>query len=70
MGVALIVGTDKGGMIFRAEPNRSAWSAGELIFRGWRVTAATRDQHGRFYVAVAGEVFGCAILASFSAVAG
>ena len=40
MSVALIVGTDKGGMIFQADESRTNWRSSELIFRGWRVTAA------------------------------
>lgn len=64
MGVVLIVGTDKGGLIARADDAREHWELGPLAFPGWRVTAATRDRSGRTYVAVAAEIFGCAILAS------
>ena len=64
MGVALIVGTDKGGLIARSDDAREHWELGPLIFPGWRVTAATRDSAGRSYVGVAAEIFGCAILAS------
>lgn len=64
MGVVVIVGTDKGGMLLRADDARRHWEVGELSFRGWRVTAAARDPGGRTYVAVAGEVFGCALMAS------
>jgi hypothetical protein len=51
-------------VLLRAEDARERWEIGELDFRGWRVTAAARDGGGRTYVAVATEVFGCAILAS------
>jgi hypothetical protein len=64
MAVVVIVGTDKGGMLLRADDARERFELGELRFRGWRVTAAARDPGGRTYVAVAGEVFGSAILAS------
>lgn len=64
MSIALLVGTDKGGMIFQADDQRQSWVQGDLAFRGWRVTAAARDSTGRFYVAVAGEIFGCALLYS------
>ena len=64
MAVLVIVGTDKGGMLLRADDSRERWELGELGFRGWRVTSATRDPGGRTYVAVALESFGNAILAS------
>jgi hypothetical protein len=64
MGVVVIVGTDKGGVLIRSDEAREQWDPGELSFRGWRVTAATRDPGGRTYLAVALESFGCAILAS------
>ncbi len=64
MGVVVIVGTDKGGMLLRADDAREHWEFGELEFRGWRVTSATRDPQGRTYLAVALESFGNAILAS------
>jgi photosystem II stability/assembly factor-like uncharacterized protein len=64
MSVVVIVGTDKGGMLLRADDAREKWELGDLVFRGWRVTAAARDPGGRTYVAVALESFGNAILAS------
>jgi photosystem II stability/assembly factor-like uncharacterized protein len=64
LAVVVIVGTDKGGVLVRSDEQREHWDPGELTFRGWRVTAATRDPGGRFYVAVALESFGSAILAS------
>lgn len=64
MAVVVIVGTDKGGMLLRADDSREHWELGELIFRGWRVTAATRDAGSRTYVGVASEMFGSSILAS------
>lgn len=64
MAVVVIVGTDKGAMLLRSDDARERWELGELVMRGWRVTAAARDPGGRTYVAVATEVFGSAILAS------
>jgi photosystem II stability/assembly factor-like uncharacterized protein len=64
MAVVVIVGTDKGGMVLRSDDAREHWDLGELEFRGWRVTAATRDPGGRTYVAVALESFGNALLVS------
>ena len=64
MAVLVVVGTDKGGMLLRADDAREHWDFGELTFRGWRVTSAARDPRGRTYLAVALESFGNAILAS------
>jgi len=51
-------------MLLRADDSREYWELGELIFRGWRVTAAARDAGSRTYVGVASEMFGSSILAS------
>ncbi len=64
MAMVVIVGTDKGGMLLRSDDAREHWEPGELGFRGWRVTSATRDPDGRTYLAVALESFGNAVLAS------
>jgi hypothetical protein len=64
MSVCLIVGTDKGGMLLRSDEAREQWPLGEMAFRGWRVTAAARDDSGRFYLAVATEGFGNGIMVS------
>ena len=64
MPVTLIVGTDKGGMLLRADDDREQWEVGELGFPGWRVTAAARDATGRTYLGVALESFGNAVLVS------
>ena len=47
MGVVVIVGTDKGGVLLRADDAREHWEIGALGFRGWRVTSAARDPGGR-----------------------
>jgi hypothetical protein len=64
MPVTLIVGTDKGGMLLRADDDREQGEVGELGFPGWRVTAAARDATGRTYLGVALESFGNAVLVS------
>ncbi len=65
MGVVLVVGTDKGGILLRADDARGHWDIGKLGFRGWRVTAAARDPGGRTYLAVHAEAsYRCAVLAS------
>ena len=65
MGVVLIVGTDKGGMLLRADDAREHWEVGPLGFRGWRVTSAARDPGGRTYLGVCAESsFRNAVLAS------
>ena len=44
MGVVVIVGTDKGGMLIRADDAREHWELGELAFRGWRGVPGHRGQ--------------------------
>jgi hypothetical protein len=63
VSVALLIGTDKGGVIARSD-DRRRWRIGELDLRGWRVTCAARDRAGRTFVGVANESYGNAILAS------
>ena len=55
MAVVLIVGTDKGDMLLRADDAREHWDVGPLGFRGWRVTSAARDAGGRTYLGVHAE---------------
>jgi photosystem II stability/assembly factor-like uncharacterized protein len=64
MGVLVIVGTAKGAALLRSDTSRQSWDVDALRMKGWAVTAATRDARGRYYVAVAADVFGPAILAS------
>jgi len=64
MSVAVIVGTDKGAAVLRSDEARRRWDVDALQLPGWRVTASTRDQQGRFYVAVASEVYGAAVVVS------
>lgn len=64
MAVVVLVGTAKGAAILRSSPARDRWEIEGLLFKGWRVTAATRDPGGRFFVAVAHETFGPTIMSS------
>lgn len=63
MGVALIVGTKKGAITFASDEKRREWKQ-SFPLRGWAVTASTRDEQGRYYAAIAHDVFGAAIMAS------
>ena len=64
MGVLVIVGTAKGAALLRSDSAREHWDVDALRFKGWIVTAATRDASGRFYVGVRHEVFGASLLTS------
>ena len=64
MGFALLVGTNKGAALLRADASRQSWAINALRFKGWIVTAATRDHGGRYYVGVTSDVYGAAILTS------
>jgi photosystem II stability/assembly factor-like uncharacterized protein len=61
MNVLVIVGTDKGGFLLRADESRDAWTVEGPLFKGWKVTAAARDEQGRFFVATASMVYGSAL---------
>ena len=64
MTVSLIVGTAKGAAVARSDAKRERWQVDALAVKGWIVTAATRDAGGRYYLGVASEVYGAAIVAS------
>jgi photosystem II stability/assembly factor-like uncharacterized protein len=64
MDVFVIVGTAKGAALLRTDASREQWSVDALRFKGWIVTAATRDAGGRYYVGVTSDVYGAAILTS------
>lgn len=64
MGVVVIVGTAKGAALLRADAARESWAVEALALKGWIVTAATRDPGGRYYVGVASDVYGSAIVVS------
>ncbi len=58
MGVLLIVGTEKGAFLARADEARARWRVEGPVFKGWKVTAAARDGRGRYYLGVASPVYG------------
>jgi hypothetical protein len=59
-GVLAIIGTGKGGFLARSD-DRKQWRIDGPLFKGWKVTASTRDDAGRYYVATASDVYGPAI---------
>jgi photosystem II stability/assembly factor-like uncharacterized protein len=64
MSVCVLIGTAKGALILRSDSTRREWSSTGLDLRGWLVTSFTRDVGGRYYAAVAHDVYGSAILTS------
>jgi hypothetical protein len=62
VSIALIVGTKKGAAILKSE-DRKNWSS-EFALKGWQATASARDDKGRYYVAIASDIFGVAIMVS------
>ena len=62
MSVALIVGTPKGAAILKSKDRRN-WEE-DFVLRGWPVTASTRDDQGRTYIAVNSPNFGVALFTS------
>jgi hypothetical protein len=64
MNVRVLIGTAKGAVILRSDSTRREWSSTGLQLRGWLVTSFTRDVGGRYYAAVAHDVYGSAILTS------
>src|SRR3970040_402058 len=58
MGVLLIVGTEKGAFLVRADDARARWRVEGPVFRGWKVTWAPRDPGGRYYLGGASPVYG------------
>jgi len=61
MNVNLLVGTVKGGFLFRSDAKRGRWSLEGPLFKGWKVTASGRDLGGGYFVATASEVYGVAV---------
>ena len=62
MPVSLIVGTPKGAAILTSKDRRN-WEE-DFVLRGWPVTASTRDDKGRVYVAVNSPNYGVALFTS------
>ncbi len=63
MSVTILVGTQKGAFLLRSDRTRRSWSVAGPLFKGWKVTAAARHDHG-FLVATASDVYGPALHAS------
>lgn len=63
MSVVLIVGTAKGGILARSE-DRVQWQVSNLFLPGWMVTATAQTKDGKFFAAVASDVFGAAVMTS------
>jgi hypothetical protein len=63
MSVAVIVGTKKGAAILTSDKSRANWSR-DFVLKGWSINASTRDEKGRWYVAIGNDVFGPAIMVS------
>jgi hypothetical protein len=63
MGAVLVVGTKKGAAVIESDANRQGWTQ-RFSLKGWSVTASVRDDSGRFYAAIASDVYGAAIMAS------
>jgi hypothetical protein len=61
MGTLLIVGTQKGAFLLRSDGRREAWRVEGPLYKGWKVTAAARDEAGRTWVATASDVYGVAL---------
>lgn len=64
MNVTAIVGTAKGAWVFRSDAARQNWSIEGPLFKGWKVTAASRARDGRYLLGTASEVYGAAIQVS------
>ena len=60
-GVLAIAGTAKGAFLLRSDRGRSEWSIDGPLFKGWKVTATSRDATGRYFAGTASDVYGPAI---------
>lgn len=61
MGVVAIVGTDKAAFVLRSDKARRNWTIDGPHFKGWKVTASTRDAKGRYLAATSSQVYGPAV---------
>lgn len=64
MGVNVFLGTNKGLVIARSDDTRQNWDIEPLQFKGWSITAATRDNQGRYYLGTSSYVYGAVIMVS------
>jgi hypothetical protein len=60
----LFVGTEKGAFVLRPDADGGSWAVEGPIFKGWKVTAATRTTEGRYLCALASDIYGAALQAS------
>lgn len=57
--IIVMVGTRKGGLIFRSNQQRDEWEMSNLQFRSWNVTRMTLDpRNNRLHAAVVHDVYG------------
>jgi hypothetical protein len=57
--VLVMVGTNKGGFVFRSDAARKSWQPGEMLFKGWKVMHMTLDPRDRrMHAAIVSYVFG------------
>ena len=61
MSVTALIGTDKGGFILRSDKKRAKWDIQGPVFKGWKVTTASRAPDGRVFAATASQVYGPAL---------
>ncbi len=61
MTVQLLIGTDKGGFIATSNGSRTNWTIDGPLFKGWKVTATTRDPQGRVLLGTSSSVYGPAV---------
>lgn len=61
MKVTVLVGTRKGAFFLHSDGDRGDWRLEGPVFKGWKVTAATRGPEGDVVLATASDVYGCAI---------
>ncbi|MCH8245140.1 MAG: exo-alpha-sialidase [Bacteroidetes bacterium] len=61
MGVLIIVGTVKGAFLVRSDDKRNSWTVDGPHFKGWKVTTASRNSNGEYFLATASDTYGHAI---------
>lgn len=61
MSILAIVGTAKGAFLLRSNERRERWTLEGPLFKGWKATAAARDHRGRYFIAIASDVYGAAL---------
>ncbi len=64
MNVLGIIGTEKGAFLIRSDESRQAWTIDGPVLKGWKVTAAARDDEGTFFLGTASQIYGATIQTS------